>query len=320
MIRRGHLGGIFSKAERTHPMVLSLLPIPLHVLAATLCFSAPVSGGAWTFPKNTLWVKTVLMAQDTNDEYIGIPRPNSVGGEKAPYLNDGNYSSRAVFVDAFYGLTDWLNVGLHLPYFSQTFDDTVLRSLLNGEKQTTSGVSDMRGFIKFRLLQGPIVTSMKIGIKAATGKFENRIGIIPVGEGQWDFDFVGQFGRSFWPIKGYVNVDFGYRLRTKNNKIDRDPGDEIFWIGEIGYQVHRKIMVAMKYEGTRGKSAKSLGLSFPDQAKRITYFTPVVMVGPFLDTISFEGQVRFSVNGRSFPAGAVFLFGFSYRMDFSKEK
>ncbi len=51
--------------------------------------------------------------------------------------------------------------------------------------------------------------------KAPTGEFKNEQGLIPTGEGQWDFDFIFQVGRSFWPFRAYLNANLGYRMRLK---------------------------------------------------------------------------------------------------------
>ncbi|WP_238314656.1 hypothetical protein, partial [Methylobacterium crusticola] len=80
------------------------------------------------------------------------------------------------------------------------------------EPRTDTGLSDIRALAKFRLLSKPLVLAFKAGLKVPTGEFKNEDGLIPVGEGQWDFDFVGQVGRSFWPLPLYGNIDLGYRV------------------------------------------------------------------------------------------------------------
>jgi hypothetical protein len=106
-------------------------------------------------------------------------------------------------------------------------------------------------FAKFRLLEKPLLFTLKGGIKMPTGEFKNEDGLIPVGEGQWDFDLIAQLGRSFWPLPLYGNVDLGYRVRTKNDEIDRDPGDEWFLNAELGYNITRRLLLAGKYEALR---------------------------------------------------------------------
>ncbi len=203
----------------------------LFLLIACTLAPARAWAGAWTFQHGTFWSKVTFMTQDTREEYKNVPEPNFSQGARGPYRLDGAYSSRAVFFDLFYGVTDNLNVGIQVPCFRQSFEDAELRAGFGGARQST-GFSDIRVFVKHKLIDSPIVSSFKFGFKAPTGEFKNEQGLIPTGEGQWDFDFILQMGRSFWPFRAYTNVDLGYRLRLRNATIDRNPGDEFFWIGE----------------------------------------------------------------------------------------
>ena len=96
---------------------------------------------------------------------------------------------KATVLDLLYGVTDRFDIGLQLPFFRQRFEDTAILTGF-GEPRTASGVSDARAFLKLRLLQNPLVTGLKFGLKAPTGDFRNEDGLIPVGEGQWDFDVI----------------------------------------------------------------------------------------------------------------------------------
>ena len=280
------------------------------VILWTLLTSGAAWSGAWTFPKGKLWTKLTFMSQDTNEDYIGVPRPGIPRGARQPYLLDGEYSSRTFFLDAMYGITDRLNVGVQIPFFDQTFQDQELDILFGGPISST-GFSDIRVFLKHKLVDAPVVSSLKFGFKAPTGSFENRQGLIPVGEGQWDFDFILQIGRSFWPFRAYANVDLGYRLRKKNAEIDRDPGDEMFWIAEFGYWWTDKLLTVTKWEGIDGKETTSLGLQLSGDVKKIQYISPGIMFRT-TDTLAIEAGVRISIDGQNFPAGPVFQVALNY--------
>lgn len=288
----------------------------LTTLTLILLTATTASAGAWTFPRGTLWTKLTVMVQDTNEDYIGVPRPNIPRGTRQPYLLDGEYSSRTFFLDAMYGVTDNFNVGIQVPFFHQTFEDQELTTLFGGPVSST-GFSDIRIFLKHKIGPDPIVSSLKVGIKAPTGDFQNRQGLIPVGEGQWDFDFILQAGRSFWPFRAYANVDLGYRVRLKNDEIDRDPGDERFWIAELGYQWTDRLLTVVKWEGIDGKETTSLGLTLASDVKKIQYISPALMFKA-TKTLSVETGVRFSINGQNFPAGPVFQFAFNYEGSLSR--
>ena len=283
----------------------------LCLAASVSCLPATAGAGAWTFKRGTLWSKVTFLTQQTNEEYKSIPEPEFDRGDRGPYRLDGEYSSRAVFFDLFYGVTDRFNIGLQIPFFRQSFEDAELRAGFGGARKST-GFSDLRVFLKHQLIDAPIVSSFKFGFKAPTGEFKNEQGLIPTGEGQWDFDFILQLGRSFWPFHAYVNADLGYRMRLKNDTIDRDPGDEFFWIGEFGYQPFEKIMTALKFEGIRSKESISLGIQNASDVKRITYINPSVSFGPYRGT-HIETGLRISINGQNFPAGPLWTVGLTYQ-------
>ena len=281
----------------------------LIVGLALLGAAAEVDAGAWTLQRGQFWGKLSYFQQQTEEWYVGKGRfgvdkgrfVELPPGTRARYDFDGQYESRAVFFEGLYGVTDRLDLGLQVPYFDQSFANIAF-----AEPRTDTGLSDIRALAKLRLLAQPLVLAFKAGVKMPTGEFKNEDGLIPVGEGQWDFDFVGQVGRSFWPLPLYGNLDLGYRVRTRNEQIDRDPGDEWFLNAELGYQLVRQLMLLGKCEVLRSKPAVEFG--FDTTIKRITYLTPALLYAVGRRT-TVEAAVRFSLNGRNFPAGRQFVLG-----------
>ena len=214
----------------------------------------------------------------------------------------GNTNRTPSFSKGLYGVTDRLDLGLQVPYFDQSFANAAFAA-----PRTDTGLSDIRALAKFRLLAQPLVLAFKTGVKVPTGEFKNEDGLIPVGEGQWDFDFVGQVGRSFWPLPLYGNIDLGYRVRTRNEQIDRDPGDEWFLNAELGYQLVRQLMLLGKCEVLHSSPAIVFG-GIEAEIKRITYLTPALLYTVGQRT-TVEAAVRFSLNGRNFPAGRQLVLG-----------
>ena len=51
-----------------------------------------------------------------------------------------------------------------------------------GGARKSTGFSDLRVFMKHKLIDAPIVSSFKFGFKAPTGEFKNEQGLIPTGE------------------------------------------------------------------------------------------------------------------------------------------
>jgi hypothetical protein len=277
--------------------------------------------GAWTLPAGHFWTKLTFLKQATNEEYVSVggqgrpPDPTIVytAGDRARYRFNGMYDSRALFFDLTYGVTDRLGFGIQLPFYQQQFSDDALLVGF-GEPRKATGFGDIRGFLKFRIAERPLVATLKVGTKVPTGKFVNEDGIIPVGEGQWDYDFVLQLGRSFWPIRGYATADIGYRLRMKNADIDRDPGEEFFFLGEVGYSPLDRLLLSLKLDGIRSRPARILGITSNSTVRRVTYLSPTVGFGP-VGKASIEAALRITLGGQNYPAGQMLVIGVSYSGD-----
>ena len=266
--------------------------------------------GAWTLPKGKFWGKVTYFQQTTNEWYVASPQfiDGQVvsTGQRARYNFNGQYESKAFFAEVFYGLSDRFDLGVQVPYFDQSFADET-----RGQPVSDAGLSDMRVFAKMRLIDKPFLFSLKTGVKMPTGEFKNEDGLIPVGEGQWDYDFVAQLGRSFWPLPLYGNVDIGYRVRTKNDEIDRDPGDEWFLNAELGYNITSKLMLMGKYELLRSDPSIEFGsIKNRSQIKRIAFLMPVLLYA-IDERTAVEAALRISLNGRNYPAGRQFILGIS---------
>lgn len=264
--------------------------------------------GAWTLPQGVFWGKITVFRQATKEWYTAsrqfVDGRSEAPGARLPYNFKGRYESTALFLEGVYGLTGRLDVGVQVPYFDQRFADQT-----RPEPVADSGLSDLRVFTKIRLLAHPFLLTLKTGAKIPTGEFSNEDGLIPVGEGQWDFDFIVQAGRSFWPLPLYGNVDAGYRVRLENEKIARDPGDEWFFGAELGWNLTHALLAVGKLEMLRsGPSVDFHSIENRSQIKRITYVAPSLLYHLGRNS-AVELGMRFTAGGRNFPAGQQLTLG-----------
>lgn len=293
-----------------------------YVLGAFLLLAsaAQLWAGAWTLPRGAVWAKLSYLQHNTGEWYTSrqgfqvvfdgdMPRNIEIApGRRVRYDFAGQYRSKAVFAEVFYGLTERLDIGVQIPVVQQNFSSDT------GLDRTDEGLGDIRLLAKWRLLQEPVLFTLKSGVKMPTGEFKNEDGLIPVGAGQWDFDFAGQIGRSFWPWPLYGNLDIGYRVRTINAEIDRDPGDEFFLNAELGYHITSKWLLTGKYEMLRSKAATEFGgILIRSQINRITYLTPSLLYSINDGRTALEASLRFTLNGRNYPAGKQYVLGASTR-------
>lgn len=286
--------------------------IALAVLGLGLLHSEALAG-AWTLPEGRLWTKVSYFQQKTDEWYISFPEPyfrddeisEFPAGTRRPYRFDGEYESRAVFVEAFYGVTDRLDLGVQVPWFDQTLTD-----LTRPEPPSNPGIGDLRISAKFRLTERPALITLKTVAKIPTADFENEDGLIPAGEGQGDLDFQIQVGRSLWPLPAYANADVGYRVRLKNDEVDRDPGDEWLLNAEVGVNATRRMLLTVKLESLWGAAAVDQGIETNSLKKRITYLAPTALFA-IRDGLYAEAALRYTLGGRNFPAGRQFTMGLS---------
>jgi hypothetical protein len=147
-------------------------------------------------------------------------------------------------------------------------------------------------------------------VKFPTGEFVNDAEIVPVGEGQYDFDLFAEVGRSLWPVRGYVTGKIGYRWRTANAGSGIDFGNEILWEAEAGYQPWRRVDTKLLFRGLHGASATSFDLPILTLKREAVYVEPGVSWA-LAASRRIEVTVPVSIRGRNWPAGPVVNVNFS---------
>ena len=297
-------------------LMLRLIHLVTVALGAALLPQA-ADAGAWTLGKGNLWSKVTFLSQTTDEHYDG-------GGSAVKMPLDARYQTRQVFFDLFYGVKDGIDLGLQIPLVRNKFvdkDDGNDVATPPPALETESGLSDLRGYAKFKLLdQSQLVGTLKLGFKTPIGEYRPVPEALSVTDGQWDFEVVGQIGRSFWPLPVYTNFDLGYRIRgeykdTDGVEPDRSytPGPELVFNAEAGYSPMDRLLVALKFEGLSG--AKYDALSNPGEPEKlsqsVTYLAPTVLVDLNPD-LSIEASARMTASGNRYFAGPTWTVGLSY--------
>ncbi len=235
------------------------------------------------------------MFQDTTERYF-------LDGERIPYFFDGRNQTRALFFEYVGGLTNRMDIKVQLPVFDVSFDD------LSDERQS-AGLGDLRIEPRYNLIRDPVVLTVGGTIKFPTGEFINDAEIVPVGEGQYDFDVFAEVGRSLWPANGYVTGKIGYRFRTENPETGIAFGDEILWSTELGYRFSPKLSSKILFRGLHGFESTSFGLDIQTLRREIVYIEPGIHLN-LTPTHGIELTVPISLRGRNWPAGPVFTVNF----------
>ena len=270
-------------------------------LIAAAVFSSPVAA-QWPAGQGQYWTKLSLFDHSTTEQF----RAN---GDKRPFLNPNAESrSRALFFDGLVGVTDRIDLWLQVPYFDLNFDD-------DADERHSSGVGDVRLSARYNLFQlrgGSVPISVRFTTKVPLVDFPIDAEVIPVGEGQWDYEAWFEAGVSFWPIPAYGVLWLGHRWRATNRETTRDPGDEFAFLAELGGTLLGPLGGKVVIDAIFGKNGSVQGVPVSSDEREIVYLQPTVN---YQVTPSFllEAAVRVPLHGQNFPAGPQIVLGFFHR-------
>ena len=298
------------------------LKILLQLLAAFAILSSfhDSHAGAWTLPKGRLWLKSSIYYQSTSSRFCTEQDAKSLSfrdvgctaaGHSAPFdpFIGGELSALGVFVELVYGTTGWLDLGVQLPFYSLQFTN-----LSNPNRPRSNNIGDVRFFGKLRLLEEPLIASIKIGAKIPTGSFDIDAEVVNISENQWDFELLGEVSKSLWPLRGFVSLGVGYRIRYDNEDFEHTMGNEFTALLEAGFNITGNLMFKGSFDWLRGqrpriKSSSTILL----WRRELITFMPSILYSPFKNT-QLETSVRFPISGRDFPDGLQLIGAVSYNL------
>ena len=277
----------------------------------TVCLVAglvgPLPGRAqWIEAPGQGWMEVAVYHHDTRKRF-------DPSRSLEPLFNaDARAITTSLYLTAVVGVVQGADVWVQMPYNRLEFND------IAADRQSI-GIGDPRIHLRFGPelfgVRSPVPVAVRGGVKLPFGEFTNDAEIIPLREGQTDWEVMLELGHSFYPAPFYAMAWAGYRWRTYNDDIDRKPGDERFAYAAVGGTL-RSFEWKLAAEGLSGLAPRrrQAGVEFVlEQDKReLVQILPSIgrRLGP--GTVALGG--RFPVAGRNLPAGpAVFV---SYFMRF----
>ena len=265
-------------------------------LAVSLMLFSEDARAQWVEAPGKGWVSAQAFHQDTRDRFDFNADNNEI-----PF--DGHAKSTAVFVTAAVGLIPNWDLWARGSFNFLAFDDAA-------QDRSVNGPGDVNVWLRVAPLKYAGIDfpfAIRGGAKIPAGSSPIDAEIIPLSEGQWDWEVMAEVGHSFWPRSTYVNGWVGYRLRTLNEEASRNPGEEIFFLAQIG-----GALSALQYkliaEGWDSDTPILEGISIPTAQRQYLQLTPSLSY-PTAGG-SFEVGWRFGLAGRNLPAGGALVIGY----------
>ena len=146
------------------------------------------------------------------------------------------------------------------------------------------------------------------------GEFPIDSEIVPLTEGQRDWELIMEMGYSFYPKPVYISGWIGYRWRETNKLVERRPGDELFFYvaagGEVSWWGWK--IAADGLLGKRWTSLTAVEIQLANSERELVQIMPSLYsgVGPG----KIEAGVRFPLHGQNYPAGTSFFLGYFFRL------
>lgn len=264
------------------------------------------SAGQWVEAPGTGWAKFEVSHHDTRERF------DETGTVESFFNKDARAITSTVRFTGALGLVQGLDLWVDVPAHRLAFND-VTRDRLS------AGIGDPRVFLRagpslFGIDEIPVAVALRGGTKFPVGDFEVDAEVIPLSEGQRDWELLLEMGRSLHPWPAYVMAWAGYRWRTVNAEIGRKPGDErIFYVAAGGSVQSFQWKLAADALFGRPPLRTDFNLRLGRDRRSLVQVMPTV--GWTLGPGAVELGARVPVHGRNHPAGPVFTIGYFLSWD-----
>ena len=233
---------------------------------------------------------------------ISLYRQRSVSsfnrnGDRQDFLAQSEFLTRSIFLTASMGVVEGLDVWAQMPIHD-------LDVVSDGGNSASSGAGDVRfaARVSSEMFGFESPVGLRFSAKFPTSTFPVDATVLPLTEGQRDFEIALESGRAldFLPI--YMVGWVGYRWRGKNERTGYLPGDERFGHLAVGGSVGA-LALEIGADGLWGGAPEVDGRRLADaEARRFFQIVPTVGYGVGPGTV--EVSVQIPLAGRNLPTGA----------------
>lgn len=257
----------------------------------------PGSGVAqWVEEPGRGWIDVTAYHLDTRKAF-------GIDGDEREFVLDGHAVSTSVFLTLAAGLASGVDAWVQVPYHRLRFED------LAGDR-LRQGIGDTRIYLRaapLKWLGMDVPFAVRGGVKLPVGDFAVDSEVIPLGDGQTDWELIAELGHSFHPTPIFLSGWAGFRWRQRNDVSLTDFGDELFFLAQVGATL-RGFGIQVIAEGWEGATPVIEGVPVPAAERAMLQITPTISypAGP--------GQVkagaRISLAGKNLPAGTALVAGY----------
>lgn len=262
----------------------------------------PSAFSQWVEKPRQGWIQVALYHHDTTTRFDEQRNNESL-------FNEGGRSiTTSVFLTGVIGVFEGVDVWVQAPFHRLEFNDVV-------EKRRSTGVGDPRFHVRidpFTIVgsSAPFPLALRGGVKLKGQEFPVDSEIIPLTEGQRDWELILELGHSFFPRPIYAMVWIGYRWRESNTEVRKDPGNELFYLASVGGTLDEWNW-KLSFEGLAGRPSHFFDI--PIESSKREFFQILPNIGRSLGPGVLEIGGRFPLSGRNLPSGPAVFIGYFFR-------
>jgi hypothetical protein len=241
------------------------------------------------------WFQVSLYRQQANESFNQL-------GRRQPFLADGEFDTRSVFLTGAVGLTRGFELWAQLPVHNLNAD-------ASGASSTTTGVGDVRlaGRVGPEIFGLEIPMALRAGVKIPGSEFPVDATVLPLTEGQIDLETSLEAASRLGTLPFYVSGWIGYRWRSNNHEAARKPGDEAFAHLALG-AFAGDFIFELAADGLRGRAPVALGVRLDGERRRLLQLIPTI--GYELGPGRVEATTQIPVYGKNLPSAVGMSFGY----------
>jgi hypothetical protein len=253
------------------------------------------SGAIHTLAPGAGWLQLSVYGQNATESFNPV-------GERQPFVAGNRFRTRSAFVTGAVGVRRGVEFWAQIPVHRLSVEGPAGASRGNG-------VGDIR--LAARIgpqslgIDAPI--ALRAGVKIPGGDFPVDARLLPLTEGQTDFEVSLESGHALSELPLYVVGWLGYRWRGENAAAAREPGDEWFahaavggGMGAFNWEVGAEVL--------RGGPPTAQGFTLDNEGRRLILLVPTLGydVGPG----RLEFTLQSPLSGKNLPAATGLSLGY----------